>query len=722
MNPEIEKKIDDLLSQMTVAEKVGQLQQWGCDESIEGEVRERLAKGQLGGFLYPKCPWSEDGEEQKKTRDYLNSLQKEAVEKSRLGIPAIFGRDVIHGHHTAFPVGTALAASFNPELVEESYAAIGREAANNGIMWCFAPMIDLSHDPRWGRTVEGIGEDPYLGEQMAAAMVKGYQGHDIEDLKKPGKVAACAKHYIAYGAAEGGRDYHKAELSDYSLRNYYLPPYRGAVNAGVRTIMSSFNEVGGQPVTSSRYLLTDVLRGELGFDGFVVSDDHSITQLQRQGVAADGGDCARMAINAGLDMDMNDMIYHNNLEDQVNRGLVPMENLDAAVRNVLRVKFEIGLFDDPYVHEVPVDYAYHNRLAKDMASECVVLLKNNDNVLPLKKDTKKVVGIGNFWTKNTSVEGCWSCDPVHDWIKGLDESIRAVAPETAVCGYTSNEGRVNAWGLKQHTDADAVIVAIGGATLFEGEASTVADLDIAPDQKYMIETARRLGKKVIGVLFFGRPMALESVEHYFDAIVWAWHGGTNTCPAVADILFGNFNPCGKLSMTMPRVTGQIPIYYNLPKGCREIDGYYGRVNALENYRDCLGTPMYPFGYGLSYTTFEYDAPTVNKAQISLDALKNGECFEVSVKVKNTGDMAGKEVVQCYTRDVIASMTRPVKELKGFEKAMFEAGEEKVITFKLGWTELGFYHADKTFAPETGKFIVYTGTDCYAKDSIEIEII
>jgi len=722
MNPEIERKIDELLSQMTVAEKVGQLQQWGCDESIVDEVRARLAKGQLGGFLFPRCAWSEDGEEMKKSRDYLNALQKVAVEESRLGIPAIFGRDVIHGHHTAFPVGTALAASFNPDMVEESYAAIGREAANCGLKWCFAPMIDLSHDPRWGRTVEGIGEDPYLGEQMAAAMVRGYQGREAEDLKKPGKVAACAKHYIAYGAAEGGRDYHKAEVTDYSLRNYYLPPYRGAVNAGVRTIMSSFNEVGGQPVTSSRYLLTDLLRDELGFDGFVVSDDHAIIQLKRQGVAANDGDCARLAVNAGLDMDMNDMIYHNNLEEQVNSGLVPMENLDACVRNVLRVKFELGLFDDPYAHEVEVDYAYHSRLAKDMASECIVLLKNNDNLLPLSKDTKKVVGIGNFWVKNTSVEGCWSCDPVHAWVKGLDESIREAAPNTAVCGYSSGYGLVDAWGLKQHMDSDAVIVAIGGSTLFEGEAGSLADLELPADQKYMIENARRLGKKVIGVLFYGRPMALESVEHYFDAIVWAWHSGTNTCPAVADILFGNTNPSGKLSMTLPRVTGQIPIYYNLPKGCREIDGYYGRVNALENYRDCIGSPLYPFGYGLSYTTFEYSPAAVKKAKISLDDLKAGEVFEVSVTVKNTGSMAGKEVVQCYTRDDIASMTRPVKELKGFVKPMIEAGEEITITFRLGWDELGFYHADKTFAPEKGTFKVYVGTDCYVSDFIEIEII
>lgn len=720
MNPEIEKRIDDLLSQMTVAEKVGQLAQWGCDASKEEKVREMLAKGQLGGFLVPSCGWDENGETQKSTRDYQNSLQKVAVEESRLGIPAIFGRDVIHGHHTAFPVPIAMSASFNTELVEESYAAIAREAASNGVMWSFAPMVDLAHDPRWGRCVEGIGEDPYLGEQMAGAMVRGFQGREPEDLKKPGKIAACAKHYICYGAAEGGRDYHKAEVSDYTLRNYYLPPFRGAVKAGARTIMSSFNEISGQPTTSSHYLLTDILRGELGFTGYVVSDDFSVKQLLRQGVAADEGDCARLALNAGLDMDMDDMVYLNNLENQVNKGLVPMENLDEAVRRVLRVKFELGLFDDPYVHNVEVDYEYHSALERKMAGESIVLLKNNDNLLPLAKGTS-FVGIGNFWGKNDSVVGVWSCDPVLDWVKGLGDCIKEVSPDSNVWAWTTGYSMMDKWPLKQDGN-DIVLCAIGGTTLLEGEAGSVASIELPEDQKLQIQNARKFGKKVIGVLFFGRPMALESVEHYFDAIIWAWHGGTNGPAAVADVLFGDVNPSGKLSMTLPRVTGQIPIYYNLPQACRDVDEYYGRVGGLENYRDEYGTPMYPFGYGLSYTTFEYSVPTVKKAQISLDDLKNGECFEVSVKVKNTGDRAGKEIVQCYTRDVLASMTRPVKELKGFEKPMFEAGEEKTVTFKLGWDELAFYHADKTFAPEVGKFIVYTGGDCYTKDSVEIEII
>lgn len=720
MNIEIERKIDELLSKMTVAEKVGQLTQCHNDEA---DVPEMLAKGQLGGFLTVTRGWSENGDKMKENRDFINSLQRIAVEESRLGIPAIFGRDVIHGHNTAFPLPIAMSASFNPELVEESYSAIAREAANDGIMWSFAPMVDLAHDPRWGRCVEGIGEDPYLGEQMAGAMVRGFQGSSPEELKSSGRIAACAKHYIAYGAAEGGRDYHKAELGDYTLRNYYIPPFRGAVDAGVRTIMSSFNEISGQPTTSSHYLLTDILRGELGFTGYVVSDDFSIKQLLRQGVAETEGDCARLALNAGLDMDMDDMVYKNNLEEQVNAGLVPMENLDEAVRRVLRVKFELGLFDDPYVHEVSVDYAADRALARRMAGESVVLLKNEGGLLPLSKGTD-IMGIGNFWEKNHSVVGAWSCDPVNDWVRGLRESLCEVSPDSRICGQlwgpAGGYSMVDKWSLKQF-DGDVVICALGGEVLLEGEAGSVAELELPEDQKLQIRNARNSGKKVIGVLFYGRPMALESVEGFFDAIIWAWHGGTEGCAAVADIIFGDVNPSGKLSMTLPRVTGQVPIYYNLPKGCREIDEYYGRVNAFENYRDEDGTPMYPFGYGLSYTSFEYSAPTAAKTALTMEELESGEAFEISVRVKNVGQYAGKETVQCYTRDVLASMTRPVKELKGFAKPFIEPDEEVCVTFRLGLKELSFYH-DSVFAPEKGKFIVYVGKDCLCTDSVEIEII
>lgn len=721
MNIEIERKIDELLSKMTVAEKVGQLTQCHTEEE---NVPEMLASGQLGGFLTSTRGWSENGEKMRENRDFVNSLQRIAVEESRLGIPAIFGRDVIHGHSTAFPLPIAMSASFNPELVEESYSAIAREAANDGIMWSFAPMVDLAHDPRWGRCVEGIGEDPYLGEQMAGAMVRGFQGSSPEELSSSGRIAACAKHYIGYGAAEGGRDYHKAEIGDYTLRNYYIPPFRGAINAGVRTIMSSFNEISGQPTTSSHYLLTDLLRDELGFTGYVVSDDFSIKQLLRQGVAETEGDCARLALNAGLDMDMDDMVYKNNLEEQVNAGLVPMENLDEAVRRVLRVKYELGLFDDPYVHEVSVDYAADRSLARRMAGESVVLLKNNDGLLPLAKGTD-IMGIGNFWEKNESIVGVWSCDPVDSWIRGLRECLCEVSPDSRICGQlwgpSGGYSMVDKWSLKQF-DGDVVICALGGAVLLEGEAGSVAELELPEDQKLQIRNARKSGKKVIGVLFYGRPMALESVEEFFDAIIWAWHGGTEGCAAVADIIFGDVNPSGKLSMTLPRVTGQVPIYYNLPKGCREIDEYYGRVNAFENYRDEDGTPMYPFGYGLSYTSFEYSAPVAAMTSLTMEELENGKAFEISVKVKNVGRYAGKEVVQCYTRDIVASMTRPVKELKGFAKPMLLPDEEAVITFRLGLNELSFYHADSVFAPEKGKFTVYVGKDCLCTDSVEIEII
>ena len=718
MNMEIEKKIDDLLSKMTVKEKVGQLTQYSTNPKNEEMIRKMLKNGELGGFLCGTGGFGTDEEAMEKNREYVNSLQRIAVEESRMGIPAIFGKDVIHGHNTVFPIPLAMTASFNPELVEECYDLTAKEAANDGIMWSFAPMVDLSHDPRWGRCVEGIGEDPYLGEQMAAAMVRGFQGRDIEDLPKHGNIAACAKHYICYGAAEGGRDYQKAEVSDYTLRNYYLPSFRGAVKAGARTVMSSFNEVSGQPTTSSHYLLTELLKEELGFDGFIVSDDYSISQLKRQGVAADDGDCARLALNAGLDMDMDDMIYHNNLEDQVNRGLVSMESLDEAVRRVLRVKFQLGLFEDPYAKKVPVDFAHNMAVARKMAGESMVLLKNNDNLLPLAKGTNFVT-IGSFYTEKQTVIGAWACDYVFDWVKSFEDGVKDVSPESNVWSWNTPYSIINAYPAKHN---DIIVVAIGDHGLLTGEASGIASIELPDDQKLAIANARKFGKKVIGVLFFGRPVAIEDVEPYFDAIIYAWNCGTESGTAVADILFGDVNPSGKLPMTLPRVTGQIPIYYNSPQSCRPIDEYYGREAHLENYRDEYGTPMYPFGYGLSYTEFEYSSPSAAKASLTFDEVKNGARFEISVRVKNTGDRAGKEIVQCYVRDTLASMTRPIRELKGFEKPMLQPGEEKTVTFSLGWDELAFYHADKTFAPEPGKFIIYTGGDCYAKDSVEIEII
>ncbi len=720
LNPENEKKIDALLAEMTVHEKVGQLSQWTTDHpggGNEQRVREMLRSGELGGFL-TEGGWGNNPEKRRKNLDYLNSLQDEAVKGSRMHIPAIFGRDVIHGHNTVFPVPMALAASFNPALVEECYAATASECTNDGVMWAFAPMVDVARDPRWGRCVEGPGEDPWLGYNMAYAMVSGYQGRTPEELKEHGHIAACAKHYIGYGAAEGGRDYQKAELSDYTLRNSYLYNFKGAVDAGVRTIMSSFNEISGQPTTSSHYLLTEILRDELGFNGYVVSDDWSIIQLIRQGVAETEEDCAALAINAGLDMDMDDFAYNRGLESAVEKGRVSMEVLDEAVRRVLRVKFDLGLFDNPYVSEVPVDYDAHMALARKMAGECMVLLKNN-GVLPLSKNTEELVINGTFLTEKRSILGAWTCDPEPTFIKSLEDGIREVSPNTKLWGWSIDETRLRAHNIK---GSDVVVLALGENCMFEGEASGVASIEIPPEQVIDIQNARKYGKKVVGVFFYGRPMALSNVEYLFDAILWCWTSGSETGTAAADILFGDVNPSGKLSVTLPRVTGQIPIYYNSPKSCRCIDEYYGRENALENYRDEYGTPMYPFGHGLSYTEFEYSKPRVDTETLTLDEIKAGKKFKVSVDVKNVGDRPGKETAMCFVRDVLATATRPIKELRGFDKKYIEPGETVTYTFELGWEELGFYHFDKQYYVEPGKFIIFTGRDCYTKDTVDIKVI
>lgn len=719
LKPEIEKKIDELLKKMTVREKLGQLTQLHTDHDIEPSVEERLRRGELGGFLAAGGTWDNE-EYAKELRDRLNMLQKIAVEESRLGIPAIFGRDVIHGHRIVYPDALASAASFNPELVENCYSAIAEEASSEGLHWVFSPMLDLSRDPRWGRCVEGVGEDPYLASKMAGAMVRGFQGEDTENLKSKHHVAACAKHYVGYGAAEGGRDYQKAELSDYTLRNFYLNAFNAAVDAGCLSIMSSFNEISGQPVTSSHYLLTDVLRDEMGFRGFVVSDDWSVRQLVNQAVAETELDAAAMAMTAGVDMDMDDLVYIDNGERAIEEGKLSIDVLDEAVRRVLRVKFEIGLFDDPYGHENDYDIDAHIALSRKIAGESAVLLKNN-GVLPLKK-TGNITVVGDFYNNKFDNAGAWACDLSPSRFVSVEEGIRDVAPEVHVRSSTSSDSRVKVWNEKQLDSSDTVVIVMGESLMFEGEASGVQSLEIPDEQVNDILNAKRLGKKVVAVMLYGRPMALGKVDAFLDAVIWGMHLGTETGHAIADILFGDVNPSGKLSMTLPRVTGQVPLYYNSQKTCRFVDEYYGRVNAFENYRDGLGTPSYPFGHGLSYTTFEYGEPTAKEIKIPLSEIENGKTFEIVTRVTNTGERDGKESVQCYVRDEFASATRPLRELKGFEKIDLNAGESREVTIKLGERELGFWHFDKKFYAERGKFKVYVGGSSYADKCVEIEIV
>lgn len=715
MNPAIEKKIDALLSEMTVSEKVGQLVQIDSRAKGPDEIKRLIREGKVGSFILSGIgSWDYACEGSIAHREYANKMQRIAVEESRMGIPLIYGHDVIHGWHTSFPDPLAMAAGFNPDMVEKSYRTIARECANDCIHWSFSPMLDLSHDPRWGRCTEGPGEDPYLGAKMAAAAVKGFQG---PDLSAHDGIAACAKHYVGYGAAEGGRDYHKAEISDQTLRNYYLPAFRAAVDAGVVTVMNAFNDVSGHPAASNKYLLTDVLRGEMGFEGYVISDDHAIEQLVKHGVAEDKADAAAQALNAGLDMDMRDDVYLENLEKCVADGTVPMDVLDEAVRRVLRVKFMCGLFDHPYTEVVPVDYDEDSRVSREMADETVVLLKNN-GILPLAKDSH--VGIyGYLQTDIDLSHGCWAGGVSRARTAVFPEAMKKIA-EPAGGIVESHPGHAIDVSFAWTGNPDIAIMLIGQSPYMDGENANVTSLELSEDQKAMIQQIKRLGKPMIAVIRAGRPLALESIERDFDAIIWGWHNGTEGATSLAAAVYGDLNPNGKLSISIPRVTGQEPIYYNQTSSCRSNEGYYGN-DLIRNYRDCMDSPLYPFGYGLSYTTFEYSGLCAEKAEIPYADIMAGDAFEIRVKVKNTGGREGKEVAQCYIHDCVAKLTRPIRELKGFDKQSYLPGEEKTVTFRLGKDELGYWDDNKQYVVEPGKFKVWVGGNCYARDEIEIVI-
>jgi len=714
MNNQIEQKITDLLEKMTVGEKIGQLVQIDCYANDPDEIKRLIREGKVGSFILShNYGWDYACEPSIEFRKYINEFQRVAVEESRMGIPIINGHDVIHGWHTSFPDILAMAAGFNPDIVERSFRAIARECANDCVHWTFSPMLDMSHDPRWGRCTEGPGEDPYLGAAMAGAAVKGFQG---DDLSRQDSIAACAKHYIGYGSAEGGRDYHKGEISDQTLRNYYLPAFRAAVDAGVCTVMNAFNDVNGLPAASNRYLLTDVLRGELGFDGFVVSDDHAIEQLVKHGTAEDIADAAQQALNAGLEMDMRDDVYLEHLEECVENGTVSMDVLDEAVRRVLRIKFRLGLFDHPYTEVVPVDYEEHSRLSREMADETVVLLKNN-GILPLKKSAN--VGIYGYLAGDISLShGCWAGAPSRDRIVKFPDAMNKIAGEE---GHVEvHDGHYLDALVAWPGDPDVCVMLIGQVPYMDGENANVTSLELSDDQKLIIEKCKKMGKPMVAVIRSGRPLALESIDHYFDAIIWGWHNGTEGATSLAAAIYGDLNPNGKLSMTIPRVTGQEPLYYNQTSSCRHNEGYYGN-DRIRNYRDCNDSPMYPFGFGLSYTTFEYSDLHAERSEISYDEIMNGGAFEIKVKVKNTGDREGKEVAQCYIHDCVAKLTRPIRELKGFIKENYLPGEERELTFRLTKNELGYWDNHMTYLVEPGKFKVWVGGNCYAENEIEITI-
>lgn len=717
----IDAFVESLIAKMTLHEKIGQLNQPQTPLAKDVEAYKEMARrGELGSILMAVGATAGNDPQGGISVEFYNEIQRIAVEESPSGIPVLFGRDVIHGHRTVLPIPLGMTASFNFDLIEECYHDVAEEAMNDSVHWTFTPMLDLARDPRWGRVIEGTGEDPYLGTCMAKAVVRGLQG---DDLAAKDSMLACAKHYVGYGAAEGGRDYHRAEVSDYSLYNYYLPAFRAAVKAGAKTVMSSFNEISGESVTASKKYLTDILRGKLGFDGFVVSDYGCVVQLIAQGLADNKGDASRMAIEAGLDMDMWDRCYLETLEAQVEEGKLSVAVIDEAVRRILRVKAMKGLFENPYCEVREIDRIPHLERARALARESVVLLKNEGGVLPLKKDAK-IALIGPFANERRSLLGSWTVDGKAEETPTLAEAMSAIAG--------ANGGRINAsvgTGLDYNIASappfmimnEVAVLALGESWCVTGENKAVSNITIPADQIELLKRTKMSGKKVVAVLFCGRPIALEGIAEYCDAILYAWHTGSEAAGAVADLLYGNASPSGRLPITFPRLATHIPLYYNVASSGRPVNCYYGQ-NPENCYFDSVPTPYYPFGYGLTYTTFRYGSIQTEKDALSLDELKAGERFRFTLTLENTGDFDAKETVQLYIHDPVAKMMRPLRELKAFEKTSVGKGDVATVALSLGYDDLGYYLPDGSYTVEKGKIEVYIGENCLTKNRTEITIL
>ena len=712
-NNVIDQKVDLLLQLMTLEEKIGQMNQYNGFWDVTGPVPsagdaakkfEHLKKGWVGSMLNVRGV------------ENVRKVQKIAVEESRLGIPLIIGFDVIHGYETQSPIPLAESASWDLEAIKKSAQMAAKEAAAAGINWTFAPMVDISRDARWGRVMEGAGEDPYLGSKIGVARVEGFQG---DDLSNPYTIAACAKHFAAYGFAESGKDYNTADVGLSTLYNTILPPFKAAHEAGVKTFMNSFNELNGIPATGDKFLQRDILKGEWDYKGFVVSDWGSIMEMMAHGYAKDKKHAAELAANAGSDMDMESYAYVNELASLVKEGKVSEEHITDAARRILRVKFELGLFEDPYKYcdesrekEIIGSKEMHDA-ALDMAKKSIVLLKNEDNLLPLKKNGQKIALIGALASDTNSPLGNWrlaakdnSAVSVVEGMKAYKENELMYAEGTTLyLGETNfpSELVLNTTDKSKFNEAvaiakkaDVVVMVLGEVGYQSGEARSRSKLDLPGLQQELLETIYKVNKNIVLVLNNGRPLAITWADENIPAIVEAWQLGSQAGNAIAQVLYGDYNPSGKLPMTFPRSVGQVPIYYNYKN-----TGRPGPKKEVfwSHYQDETNKPLYPFGYGLSYTTFEYK---------NLKASISSENIEVSVDITNTGTVEGKEVAQLYIRDVIASVTRPVKELKGFEMIALNPSETKTVTFKLTKDELGFYNNQREFVVEPGEFKIFVG--------------
>jgi beta-glucosidase len=702
---DVESRVNALLASMTLAEKLGQLQQ--LDGEANGNFRpehlELARKGLVGSTLNVR----NDGRP--------NQLQRAAVEESRLKIPLLFGFDTIHGYRTIFPIPLAEAASWDPSLAERSSSIAAKESYAAGLRWTFAPMVDIARDPRWGRITEGAGEDPFLGAAFARARVRGFQG---ADYSQPGKVLACVKHWVAYGAAEGGRDYNATEMSEQTLRSIYFPPFKAAVDVGAGTFMSAFNALNGVPTSANHFTLTKVLRDEWKFDGFVVSDYTSVKELINHGYAANDKEAAWLALNAGVDMEMVSRLFNQHGAELLNEKKWSQATLDEAVRRILRIKFRLGLFEHPYVDESLEKSAYltseSRAVAREIAGKSMVLLKNDRDTLPLAKTVGSIAVIGPLADDKRSPLGWWSGDGRdEDTVTPLAGIRSKVSPQTKVthakgCDVTGDSDAGFAEAVAAARASDVAVVFVGESKDMVGEAASRVTLDLPGRQMELVKEVARAGKPTIVVLVNGRPPAIGWIVDNVPAILESWMGGTESGNAIADILFGDVNPGGKLPVTFPRVTGQVPIYYNHLKTGRPPDA---NNRYTSKYFDEPWTPQFPFGFGLSYTQFKISNVAVSATQIRADAT-----IRITADVENTGRRAGDEVVQVYIRDVTATIARPVKELKGFQRVTLQPGAKRTLEFVLGPEHLGFYNRDMKFVVEPGEFRVMVGSN--SQDVIE----
>ncbi|WP_030257590.1 glycoside hydrolase family 3 N-terminal domain-containing protein [Streptomyces violens] len=718
-----DQKIKQLMGRMTVDEKFGQLQQlpWTWDTGPGGgetkAVEDAARKGMLGSVF------SIFGA---KT---TNALQKIAVEESRLGIPLVFGLDVIHGMWTNFPIPLAQAASFDPAVTVADAEVSAKEARSNGVHWTFAPMMDVTHEPRWGRIAEGSGEDPYLTSAFAAAKVRGYQGEDPKDLKAKDRVAACAKHFVAYGGAEGGRDYNTVDVSESRLRNLYLPPFKAALDAGVATVMASFNTISGVPAHANPHTLTDILKKEWGFDGLVVSDFTGVKELIAHGFAEDGADAARLSLNAGVDMEMTSTHFVENGKKLLRAGKIEQQRLDDAVYRVLQLKYQLGLFDQPYVEEkgeITEPSADARKAARAAAARSMVLLKNEKSVLPLSAKASSIAVVGPF-ADSADLLGTWvipASEKKFPAGKVLD-AVKKAAPGAKV---TYAKG-VDAAGKDTSGIGEAVaaakaaevtVVVVGEPPAISGEAAARSDISLPGAQEKLIEAVAATGKPFVVVLVNGRPLTVGDWLAQAPAVLEAWHPGIEAGHAIADVLFGAVNPGGKLPASFPRTVGQIPIHYNHESTGRPYDA---DNKYTSKYLDLPDGPQFPFGFGLSYTDFTLGDPKLSRSSVAADALRKGDTLEVSVEVRNTGKRAGDEVVQLYVHDRAASLTQPVRRLRGFRRVTLAPGKHTTVRFRLGAADLGFWTNDSHghFTVEAGAFDLYVGTSSAATAKLGLTV-